>query len=183
MSKRILPDDPAIPPETQSALKLWVVLSRAHASISAHAVAHAAEHGLSLTEFAILEALYHRGRMVLGEIQRRILVSSGGITFLVDRLAEKGLVVRQECQEDRRAKFVALTREGTRMIRDLFPSHARTLAQAMRGLTGSEQEEAAHLLRTLGLTAAGGGLPPSSSILRRKSNGSRPAGRSKTSAT
>src|SRR6185295_7339905 len=173
MSKRIVPDDPAIPPETESALKLWVVLSRAHASISSHAVAHAAEHGLSLTEFAILEALYHRGRMVLGEIQRRILVSSGGITFLVDRLAEKGLVVRQECLEDRRAKYVALTREGTRLIRDLFPSHARTNA---------EQEEATQLLRTLGLTAAGGGLPPSSGNLRRK-NGAKPASRSRTPAT
>ena len=115
------PDDSTMPLETQSALKLWVVLSRAHASISAHAVAHAADHGLSLTEFAILEALYHRGRMVLGEIQRRILVSSGGITFLVDRLAEKGLVVRQECPEDRRAKYVSLTREGTRLIRELSP--------------------------------------------------------------
>ena len=182
MSKRVLPDDPAIPPETQSALKLWVVLSRAHASISSHAVAHAADHGLSLTEFAILEALYHRGRMVLGEIQRRILVSSGGITFLVDRLAEKGLVVRQECQEDRRAKFVALTREGTRLIRDLFPSHARTLAKAMRGLSEAEQEAAAQLLRTLGLTAAGGGLPLASSILRRKSNGAKPASRSRAPA-
>ena len=180
--KRVLPDDPAIPPETQSALKLWVVLSRAHASISSHAVAHAADHGLSLTEFAILEALYHRGRMVLGEIQRRILVSSGGITFLVDRLAEKGLVVRQECQEDRRAKFVALTREGTRLIRDLFPSHARTLAKAMRGLSEAEQEAAAQLLRTLGLTAAGGGLPLASSILRRKSNGAKPASRSRAPA-
>ena len=183
MSKRILPDDPAIPPETQSALKLWLVLSRAHASISSHAVAHAADHGLSLTEFAILEALYHRGRMVLGEIQRRILVSSGGITFLVDRLAEKGLVVRQECQEDRRAKFVALTREGTRLIRDLFPSHARTLAQAMRGLSEAQQEEAAQLLRTLGLTAAGGGLPLSAATLRRKANGTKPTSRSRTPTT
>ncbi len=182
MSKRVLTDDPAIPPETQSALKLWVVLSRAHASISSHAVAHAAEHGLSLTEFAILEALYHRGRMVLGEIQRRILVSSGGITFLVDRLAEKGLVVRQECQEDRRAKFVALTREGTKLIRDLFPCHARIIAKAMRGLTEAELEEATQLLRTLGLTAAGGGLPPSSATLRRKSVTAKPAGRSRSSA-
>src|SRR5512147_77706 len=141
MAKRLPPDEPAIPAETEPALKLWVVLSRAHASIYAHAVAHAAEHGLSLAEFAILEALYHRGRMVLGEIQRRILVSSGGITFLVDRLAEKGLVVRQECLEDRRAKFVALTREGTRLIRELFPSHARILSEAMRGLTVEQQEQ------------------------------------------
>jgi MarR family 2-MHQ and catechol resistance regulon transcriptional repressor len=177
MSKRAIPEEPDVPPETQVALKLWVVLSRAHASISAHAVAHAAEHGLSLTEFGILEALYHRGRMVLGEIQRRILVSSGGITFLVDRLAGKGLVVRQECPEDRRAKYVALTREGTRLIRELFPSHASTLATAMQSLTPGEQEEATRLLRSLGLAAAGGGLPPSAATLRRRAakgkNGSR----------
>lgn len=161
MTKRAAPEDPSIPLETESALKLWVVLSRAHASIYAHAVAHAADHGLSLTEFAILEALYHRGRMVLGEIQRRILVSSGGITFLVDRLAEKGLVIRQECPEDRRAKYVSLTREGTRVIREIFPSHAQVLANAMRGLSTAQQREATDMLRTLGLTAAAGELPVS----------------------
>lgn len=168
MSKPAAPDDPPMQLETDSALKLWVVLSRAHASIYAYAVAHAADHGLSLTEFAILEALYHRGRMVLGEIQRRILVSSGGITFLVDRLAEKGLVIRQECPEDRRAKYVSLTREGTRVIREIFPSHAQVLANAMRGLTSAEQQEATDLLRALGLTAAMGGLPPSPNALRRQ---------------
>jgi MarR family transcriptional regulator, 2-MHQ and catechol-resistance regulon repressor len=167
MTKRAIAEEPAVPPETEPALKLWVVLSRAHASIYAHAVAHAAEHGLSLAEFAILEALYHRGRMVLGEIQRRILVSSGGITFLVDRLAEKGLVVRQECPEDRRAKYVALTREGAKLIREVFPSHAQVLAEAMRGLTPAEQREATRLLKALGLTASAGGLPPTPGAFRR----------------
>ena len=160
------PEPPMTSPETQQALRLWVVLSRAHASIAAHAAAHVADHGLSLTEFAILEALYHRGRMVLGEIQRRILVSSGGITFLVDRLAEKGLVVRQECPEDRRAKYVSLTRDGSRVIRELFPSHAQVIADAMQGLSPAEQRDATELLRTLGLAAADGGLPPSPTALR-----------------
>jgi MarR family 2-MHQ and catechol resistance regulon transcriptional repressor len=180
MTERTGPNDPPVPLETESALKLWVVLSRAHASIYAHAVAHAADHGLSLTEFAILEALYHRGRMVLGEIQRRILVSSGGITFLVDRLAEKGLVIRQECPEDRRAKYVSLTREGARVIREIFPSHAQVLANAMRGLTSAEQQEATDLLRALGLTAAMGGLPSSPNALRRQQNGGKPRGRRKS---
>jgi MarR family transcriptional regulator, 2-MHQ and catechol-resistance regulon repressor len=173
MTLRPDPEEAPAPPETDAALKLWVVLSRAHASISAHAAAHAADHGLSLTEFAILEVLYHRGRMVLGDIQRRILVSSGGITFLVDRLAEKGLVVRQECPEDRRAKYVALTREGTRMIREIFPSHAQALTDAMRGLTPAEQREATGLLRSLGLAAAEGGLPPSPATLRRGRRGAK----------
>ena len=161
------PPEPAIPPETEPALKLWVVLSRAHAAIYAHALGHVVEHGLSLTEFAILEALYHRGRMLLGEIQRRILVSSGGITFLVDRLAERRLVVRQECRKDRRARYVALTKEGARLIRAVFPSHARALAHAMRGLNAAEQREAARLLKALGLTASDGQLPPTPNAQRR----------------
>jgi MarR family 2-MHQ and catechol resistance regulon transcriptional repressor len=167
-------EESSIPAGTETALKLWVVLSRAYASVYAHATAHAAEHGLSLTEFAILEILYHRGRMVLGDIQRRILVSSGGITFLVDRLADKGLVVRQECLEDRRAKWVSLTREGNRLIRDIFPSHARALAHAMHGLNEDEQAEAARLLRTLGLVAAGGDLPPNIGSQRRPQGESGP---------
>ncbi len=90
---RAAPAPPPAPSKAEhAALRLWVILSRAHAAIAAHAQADAARHGLTIAEFAILEALYHRGPMLLGEVQKRILVSSGGITFLVDRLAAKGLV-------------------------------------------------------------------------------------------
>ena len=54
------PDDPA--------LKLWVILSRAHAAVSAHAAVDAAGYGMTLTEFAILEALYHKIERTAGEV-------------------------------------------------------------------------------------------------------------------
>jgi MarR family 2-MHQ and catechol resistance regulon transcriptional repressor len=92
----------------------------------------------------------------------------------VDRLADKGLVVRQECLEDRRAKWVSLTKEGGRLIRDIFPSHARALAEAAGGLTAAEQAEATHLLRTLGLAAADGDLPPNVATPRRAPSESPP---------
>jgi MarR family 2-MHQ and catechol resistance regulon transcriptional repressor len=141
--------------KTEVALKLWVVLAKAHAAVAARAVADAAEHGLTITEFAILEVLYHKGPLLLGEIQRKILVSSGGITFLVDRLAQKGLVERRECEEDRRARYAALTADGEKLIRRIFPQHAHKLAEAAEGLTLAEQRAAIRLLRTLGLGAAG----------------------------
>ncbi|HEV2146745.1 MAG TPA: MarR family transcriptional regulator [Longimicrobiaceae bacterium] len=136
------------------ALKLWVVLSRAHAAIEAHAVAQVARHGLTLTEFGIMEALFHRGPMLLGEVQRRILVSSGGITYLVDRLERKGLVERRECAEDRRARYAALTERGETVIREIFPEHAQHLEHALGGLDAAEKEQAIRLLRTLGTHAA-----------------------------
>jgi MarR family 2-MHQ and catechol resistance regulon transcriptional repressor len=128
----------------------------AHAAIAAHASADVARHGLTLAEFGILEALYHRGPMLLGEVQRRILVSSGGITFLVDRLTAKGLVERRTCDTDRRARYAALTPTGTELVAKIFPEHAALLTQVMEGLTAEEQATAATLMKALGLFAVDG---------------------------
>jgi MarR family transcriptional regulator, 2-MHQ and catechol-resistance regulon repressor len=141
-------DRPAEP-----ALKLWVVLSRAFNAVAAHVQADIARHGLTVSEFAILEALYHKGPLLLGEVQRKVLVSSGGTTYLVDRLAAQGLVERRECDHDRRARYAALTPEGERRIAAIFPAHAQAVLHAMNGLSAEEQQMAIHLLRTLGLTA------------------------------
>jgi MarR family 2-MHQ and catechol resistance regulon transcriptional repressor len=113
---------------------------------------------LTLAEFAILEALYHRGPMLLGEVQRRILVSSGGITFLVDRLTAKGLVERRSCASDRRARYAALTEKGESMVAEIFPAHAAALTRAMGGLPLAEQGPIADALRILGHFATE--LPP-----------------------
>lgn len=146
---------PTQEPGQATALKLFVVLARAHNAINSRLDADIATHGLTGTEFAILEVLHHRGPLLLGEIQRKILVTSGGITYLVDRLVEKGLVKREQCPEDRRARYAVLTPAGDALIRRIFPGHARRVAQAMSGLTHAEQAIAARLLRRLGLAAAG----------------------------
>jgi MarR family 2-MHQ and catechol resistance regulon transcriptional repressor len=141
-------------PDQERALKLLVVLSRASAAVQAHLQASVAEFDLTLMEFGILEALYHRGDMLLGELQRKILVSSGGVTYLVDRLEKRGLVERRDCPEDRRARFAVLTPEGEALISRIFPEHARCIERALAGLDRAEQETAIGLLRTLGRYAA-----------------------------
>ena len=137
-----------------AALKLLVVLARAHAAVDVHLHSQVARHGLTLTEFAILEVLFHRGPLLLGEVQRRILVSSGGVTYLVDRLEKKGLVERRDCPEDRRARYAALTPEGEALISRIFPEHAACIERAMGGLSEEEQRTAAELVRRLGRHAA-----------------------------
>ncbi len=141
--------------EIANALKLWIVLTRAFLTVSAKVDAHVAEKGLTTTEFAILEVLLHKGPLLLGDIQRKILVTSGGITYLVDRLVEKDLVKREECPSDRRARYAVLTPAGDALIRGLFPEHAAMIAKAMSGLDADEQDSATNLLRKLGLSAAG----------------------------
>jgi MarR family 2-MHQ and catechol resistance regulon transcriptional repressor len=155
-------DAPAVPPSgtdpaTARALKLWVVLARAYSAVAHEVEADIAQHDLTTTEFGILEALHHKGPLLLGEIQRKVLVTSGGITYLVDRLVAKGLVTREPSPDDRRARYAVLTPEGERLIRSIFPAHAGFLTRAMGALTAPEQAQATALLRKLGLAAADAG--------------------------
>ena len=151
---------PDAAPEHEVALKLWVVLARAFTAVTRQMEAEVARHGLTIAEFGVLEALMHKGPLLLGDIQRKLLVSSGGSTYLVDRLAAKGLVERRDCPKDRRARYVVLTPAGDELITRVFPEHARRVSQVLAGLTEQEQVQATALLRALGRSAAA--LPPTS---------------------
>jgi MarR family 2-MHQ and catechol resistance regulon transcriptional repressor len=137
-----------------AALKLWVVLARAYAAVSERAARDVARHGLTLAEFAVMEALYHKGQLLLGEVQKKILVSSGGVTYLVDRLEQRGLVERRLCAEDRRARYAALTADGQAFMSRIFPEHAECITEVASALTIEQQQQVTALLRDLGRHAA-----------------------------
>jgi MarR family 2-MHQ and catechol resistance regulon transcriptional repressor len=131
------------------ALALWLALGEAHAELSSHAQAHAARHGLSLAELAVLGALDRHGPLLLGELQRHTSVSSGGATFLVDRLEAKGLVRRKSCPDDRRATYAVLTAKGGRRIGRILREHTVVIRRACSALTATRQRSATALLRAL----------------------------------
>lgn len=135
-------------------LKLWVVLARAYAAVAERAARDVARHELTLAEFAVMEALYHKGPLLLGEVQKKILVSSGGVTYLVDRLEQRGLVERRLSPEDRRARFAALTTAGEALMNRIFPEHADCIAEVAGALSAQEQSELTRMLRNLGRHAA-----------------------------
>ncbi|MDB4905226.1 MAG: regulatory protein MarR [Gemmatimonadetes bacterium] len=141
-------------PAEQRVLKLWVVLSRAFNAVARHTNDDIGRHDLTPTEFAVLEALYHKGPMLLGEVQRSILITSGGVTYVIDRLETRGLLERRLCPGDRRARYAALTPAGEALVAEIFPAHIERITAALGGLDAGEQAEAIRLLRTLGRSAA-----------------------------
>jgi MarR family 2-MHQ and catechol resistance regulon transcriptional repressor len=145
--------------DSATALKAWVVLARAYLAISRHVSADVARYELTASEFGILEALYHKGPLLLGDLQKKILVTSGGVTYLVDRLAAKGLITRESFPGDKRSRFAVLTPEGSALIKQIFPGHAKRLAKVLGALTPKEQKRLTGLLRTLGKGAEKESLP------------------------
>ncbi len=140
----------------ERALKLFVVLTRASSAVIRTIHDHVDLGGLTVTEFAILEALYHKGPLLLGDVQKKILLSSGGVTYTVDRLEEKGFVERRECEHDRRARYAALTSKGEGLMQRIFPGHADRIEEVFSALSAREQDDAIALLRKLGLSAEAG---------------------------
>jgi MarR family 2-MHQ and catechol resistance regulon transcriptional repressor len=133
------------------ALSAYVKLTRASESMTARIHGHLADAGLTVSQFGVLEALYHLGPLSQGELAKKILKSSGNITMVIDNLEKRGLVNRERNQEDRRVYVVRLTVEGRRLIGSIFPRHAAKIVEEMKALTRTEQEELSRLCRKVGL--------------------------------
>ena len=138
-----------------AALKLWIVLNRAQSAIGKHARRHLECAKISPREFAVLELLHAKGPRPLGEIGDGVLLTSGSTTYVIDRLAERGLIERRQCKEDQRITFAALTADGQQLIERILPDHLDAIRKAMGALSCDEKKECTELLKRLGKGAAG----------------------------
>ncbi|MFD0673245.1 MarR family winged helix-turn-helix transcriptional regulator [Cohnella sp. GCM10027633] len=131
-------------------LKLLVVLSKAYKSVMDKAAKDVRNYGLSLSEFGILEVLYAKGQIPIQQIGGKVLVTSGTMTYNIDKLERKGLVRRLPCAEDRRVVNADLTDAGRGLLDGIFPRHARSIEGIMQGLSQEQKEQAIALLKLLG---------------------------------
>jgi MarR family transcriptional regulator, 2-MHQ and catechol-resistance regulon repressor len=136
-----------------NSLNLYIALSRAHQWVNAHADRDIKRLGLNRTEFGVLELLYHKGPQPLQRIGTKVLMSSGNITYVVDKLEKKNLVCRKSSTSDRRLIYAEITDKGTKFIEDVFPNHMNVIENAMKGLSEEEQKIASQLLKKMGLYA------------------------------
>ncbi|MHA7967031.1 MarR family winged helix-turn-helix transcriptional regulator [Paenibacillus sp. CAU 1782] len=144
-SSRVAASDPA--------LGLYIALSRASQWVNAHADRDIRTHGLNRTEFGVLELLHHRGPQPLQQIGEKVLMSSGNITYVVDKLEKKGLCRRRASERDRRLIYAEVTEKGSAFIEQVFPEHTKIIQAAVAGLSEEEKAIASQLLKKLGKTA------------------------------
>ncbi|HZD33258.1 MAG TPA: MarR family transcriptional regulator [Candidatus Angelobacter sp.] len=139
------------------ALASYVRLNHAANTARACASRHLGDSGLTLTQFAVLEALYHLGPMSLTEIAGKVLTTGGNLTMVAGNLERDGLVRRQRSPEDGRVQIVGLTAKGKVLVRRIFPVHAAAIAEFMTVLDAGELEQLGELCRKLGRQVRAGG--------------------------
>src|SRR5258705_1257252 len=141
-----------------SGVHVFLVLWKAARAVQAYAEKSVSELELGASDFAVLEALLHKGPLPINEIGKKILLTSGSITIAVDRLEKKGLVERRAHGTDRRARIVHLTKAGRKLITRVYADHAADMEQlASASLTRAERKTLIHLLKEICYEAAGGG--------------------------
>jgi len=115
------------------------------------------EHELTSSQYNVLRILRGEGQpLPILEIASRTITVVPGITGLIDRLEQAGLVARKRCSEDRRVIHVALTEQGAKAVARLDQPVKEMQQQIMGGLSASELRELNRLLEKLreGMAAA-----------------------------
>jgi DNA-binding MarR family transcriptional regulator len=121
-------------------LTAWRTLLEAHAAVTDRLERELlAERELPLSRYEVLLVLAEapEGRLRMQELAQRVLLSKSGLSRLVDRMEETGLVRREQCPSDRRGWFAVLTEPGRSVLRRSAPVHLR----------GVEEHFARHLDR------------------------------------
>jgi MarR family 2-MHQ and catechol resistance regulon transcriptional repressor len=136
-----------------SGVRVWLMLMKAHRSMVRHAERSIVSLDMCISDFAVLELLLHKGPQSVGEIGRRVDLTSGSITTAIDRLEQRGLVSRAAHANDRRARVVHLTSDGKARITNVFATHKQAMGSAAQGLSKAERGTLIELLKKLGTTA------------------------------
>jgi|SRR5690625_573374 len=139
--------------EEEISLKLFIVLTRALASVRSRVEENIKSFGLNPTEFAVLELIYHKGDQPIQKIGEKVLIASSSITYVVDKLETKNLLKRKPCPKDRRITYATVTEKGVNVMDDIFPKHTAAIHEILGGLNDSEKEMMIEQLKKLGYFA------------------------------
>jgi len=138
-------------PDEIRSLNTFIRFTRAYESFMARLMKQGSLGNLTLSQFGVLETLYHLGPMCQGEVSAKLLKSSGNITLVLDNLEKRDLIRRQRDQEDRRMVMISLAPAGETLIKEVLPVQISAIVEELSVLSPEEQQILGDLCKKLGL--------------------------------
>lgn len=132
-------DNKVLNKNTELSLKALIALSRAEQSVHQKEYVTIKKGGLTVSQFAVLEFLYHKGDHKICDIIDKILATSGNITVVIKNLERDGLVKKINDPEDKRSVFISITEKGKNIIESIFPDHIENINNIFSVLSEEEK--------------------------------------------
>ncbi|MDT3995826.1 MarR family transcriptional regulator [Mammaliicoccus fleurettii] len=123
---------------TEESLKALVGIKRTNDTLDRIVKQDMKNYGLNITEFAVMELLYHKGDQPIQKVKQRVLIASSSTTYVIDQLVKKAYVTRRQDTEDKRITYAVLTEKGHALMEQIFPQHAETIEKAFSILDNEE---------------------------------------------
>ena len=111
--------------------------------------------GLTHAQFDIIATLGNTAGMTYKELGDKTLITKGTLTGVIERLEQKGLVVRTRCLDDKRSFHVRLTDAGGNLFAEVFPVVVEQGRQLFASYSDADFDEMDHTLRKLKQLIAG----------------------------
>lgn len=130
-------------------LKTLIALTRSTQNVHKREYKTIKEGGLTVSQFGVLEILWHKGDLRVSEIIDKTLSTGGNMTVVIDNLVKDNLVMRYSDPKDKRVNLISITRKGRDLISEIFPKHLENVNEIFSILTSEEKRNLVSLLKKL----------------------------------
>lgn len=103
--------------------------------------------GLNLTDFSVLDLLFQKGEQTTQKIGEKMLITSGSITYIVNKLEKMELICRNKSETDKRITYIKLTKKGRETIFELLPLQIEKINEIFSDFSREDLVNLNHLLK------------------------------------
>lgn len=111
--------------------------------------------GLNYNEYEILKYIYRNGDQPIQKIGDEIRVTSGSMTYLIDKLEKNKHIVRKPCTSDGRVMYASLTKEGKELMDNVLPKCSSTINCALEDFEEEEINRTIQMLDEIKMKLSG----------------------------
>ncbi len=120
-------------------LKIFIAMNRALNLINKTNFKVINKYKLTTPQFAVLEALYHKGDLSVGEVQEKILSTSGTIAVIIRNLEKDNFITRYQDKNDKRKYILSINGKGQLLMDKVYPEIEKNILSQISVLDESEQ--------------------------------------------
>lgn len=107
-------------------------------------------YNLNVTEFGVLEALYHKGSLSIQLLKDKILIANSSLSYVLSQLIDKGFIQKHQQTHDKRVFKISLTSKAKRAFNSIYETHLKNMRAKLDILTSDEEQKLQTLLKKIG---------------------------------